>query len=229
MNGTRAVFGALLRRYRLPLLIAGLVLAVGVVISSLVVGARIDPSFSPWMVVAGSVVKYWLFAFGVLLVAGHLRLFAAAGLTRRAVLTGGAVLGVLSAIAAAVLTALGHGLESALIGDVSPGYPAWSVAGAVAELGHLLPICIAFFVSGAAAAVGFYRFGAWRGLPLAVPAALPLVVAEELLGVDGSGQVLTRVLPYAAGLPVSLAVTLLGALLCYWLTHGAPIRRPAMG
>ncbi|GGQ37973.1 hypothetical protein [Couchioplanes azureus] len=216
-----AVFHVLLHRHRLPLLLVAVALLVGLVATALVVGAATDPGFSPWLTVAGSAVKYWLGAFGILLVVTHLRHFVAAGLTRRAVLAGGAALGALLALGGAVLVPLGHGLEEALIGDVSAGYPPWSPAVAVGEFGRLLPICLAFLVSGTVLAAAFYRFGTWRGLPLAALAGLPLLVSQELLRSDGSD------LPYPAALAVSLAVTLLGAVLCRWLVSDVAIRRPA--
>ncbi|MEV6601862.1 hypothetical protein AB0M36_34140 [Actinoplanes sp. NPDC051346] len=219
-----AVFRALFHRYRFPLLFVGLILVAGLVATALVFRSVTDPAdASPWLMVAGSAVKYWLGTFGVLLVASHLRQFMAAGLTRRAVLAGGAAMGALLALVAAAVVPLGHGLEEALLDDVSEDYPQWHSAVAVSEFGHVLPVCLAFLVTGATIAAGFYRFGAWRGLLVAVPAILPMLVAQELLRLDGSD------LPYAAGLAVSLAVTLLGALLCHWLVRQVAIRRPATG
>ncbi|MFI7600818.1 hypothetical protein [Actinoplanes sp. NPDC049681] len=222
---TRTVLGSLLRRYRPVFLWTSATLLVGVGIGDAVLGTVADPAFSLWMFVAGSAVKYWLGVLGVMLVVSHLRHFAAAGVTRRALIVGGSVFGVLVCLGVGVLVPLGHGLENAAVGAVSAGYPAWSPAVALSEFGHLVPTCLAFFVSGAAAAAGFYRFGAGGGLLVVLPAVLPGIVSEELLGLGGSGEVLTRDLPYAAAVVVSLAVTGLGGLLYQRQMRDVAVRR----
>ncbi|OJF13729.1 hypothetical protein [Couchioplanes caeruleus] len=88
------------------MLFVALTLVVGLVAAALVAGAATDPGFSPWMTVAGSAVKYWVGAFGILLVVSHLRHFVAAGLTRRAVLAGGSAVGALLSLTVTLLGAL---------------------------------------------------------------------------------------------------------------------------
>ncbi|MEV4638605.1 hypothetical protein AB0J80_14760 [Actinoplanes sp. NPDC049548] len=226
---SRTVLSTLLRMYRPILLGFGATLVVGLGLVDLAFGLLTEPGFSLWMFVAGSAVKYWLGVIGVMLVTLHLRQFVAAGVTRRTVVAGGAAFGVLVSVGVAVLIPLGHGLEDKALGAVSADYPAWSPPVAVGEFGHVLPVCLAFFVSGAAVAAGFYRFGAGIGLALLVPAVLPGLLAEELLGNGGSGEVLTRDLPYPGALAVSLGVTVLGALLCQREMRDVAIRRAKTG
>ncbi|MEV8505505.1 hypothetical protein AB0368_11845 [Actinoplanes sp. NPDC051475] len=221
----RTVLMTLLRMYRPILLWFGATLVVGVAIGDLVLDIFAEPAFSLWMFVAGSAVKYWLGVIGVMLVSLHLRQFVAAGVTRRALIAAGLALGVLVSLGVGVLITLGHGLEDRSFSTVGAGYPAWSPSVAVSEFGHVFPTCLAFFVSGAAAAAGFYRFGAWGGLAVVVPAILPGLLSEELLGISGTGGVLTRNLPYAAALAVSFGVSVLGGLLYQWLIRDVAIRR----
>ncbi|BCJ54652.1 hypothetical protein Asp14428_61270 [Actinoplanes sp. NBRC 14428] len=215
----------LLRMYRPIFLWFGATLVIGVGIADLVLGAVTEPAFSLWMFVAASAVKYWVLVIGVILVSTHLRQFVAAGVTRRALVTGGLIFGVLTSLAVAVLVPLGHGLEDALLGEVAAGYPAWSPRLGLGEFGHVLPSCLAFFVSGAAVVAAFYRYGAWRGLPLLVPALLPALVTEGLLGLGGNGELLTRFLPYAAAVTVSVGLSLVGAMLYRRVMRDVTIRR----
>jgi hypothetical protein len=208
-------FGMLLRLYRpIVLWFAGaLVFFVG--LADVVILQFTDMSFSLWMYIGGSAVKYWSGVVGIMLVATHLRQFVSAGVTRRHFLTGGLLFGVLAAVAAAVFITLGHGVEYALRGGadgVPASYPDWSAAVALRELGHILPSCLAFLIAGATAAAAFYRFGAAIGLALVTPAVLPIAVSEGLLGIGEKGEVLSRFLPYGVAFAVSLTVTAVGAL-----------------
>jgi len=232
MNARRTALAAFLRIHR-PIALwfaAGLVIFVA--LADVVILQFTDPPFSLWMFMAGSGVKYWFGVVGVMMVATHLRQFVAAGITRRDVLAAGLFLGVLAAVAFAVFVAAGHGVEYALRGGadgVPPAYPDWSPAVALREVGHILPSCLAFLVAGATAAAGFYRFGAWIGLPLVVPALLPIAVSEGLLGIGEKGEVLSRFLPFGAAFAASLVVTVLGALALRRAVSDVAIRSGAMG
>ncbi|MEV4709190.1 hypothetical protein [Actinoplanes sp. NPDC049316] len=226
------VLTTLLRMYRPTLLWFAGFLVVGVTVIDAVVGRFAEQPFSLWMFVAGSAVKYWLGVVGVTLVAVNLRQFVAAGITRRDFIAGGLLFGVLLAVAFALFVPVGHGFEYALRGGadgVPTDYPQWSPGVAVSEFGHILPSCLAYLVAGAAASAGFYRFGAWGGLPLLVPALVPVAASEGLLGLGDNGEVLTRFLPYSAALAVCLLVTVLGVVLYHRELRHVAIRSAPMG
>ncbi|UQU66189.1 hypothetical protein COUCH_07860 [Couchioplanes caeruleus] len=232
MNARSLVLSSFLRMYRPQMLWLAGFLIVGVGLADAVVVRFADPPFSLWMFVAGSAVKYWLGVVGVTLVAVHLRQFVAAGITRRDFIVGGLLFGVLLAVAFALLVPVGHGFEYALRGGadgVPAGYPHWSPSVAVSEFGHVLPSCLAYLVTGAAAGAGFYRFGAWGGLALLVPALVPVAAAEGLLGLGDNGEVLTRLVPYGVALAVSLLATVLGAVLYHRELRHTAIRSAPMG
>jgi hypothetical protein len=66
------------------------------------------------------------------------------------------------------------------------------------------------------------------GTLLIVPAVLPLLVAEYLVGFEDSvGGIDARPLPYGIALAVTLAVTALGLLAVQRLTRDVAIRRTA--
>jgi hypothetical protein len=200
-----------------------------VAVGGTVVNVVTDPGFSLWLMIAGSAAKYWLGVVGVLLVATNLRQFVANGITRRDFMAGAAVFGLISAVLFALMVPLGHGVEHLLLqtvgGTPAPGYPEISLAAGLREFGQVLPAHLAFLVTGGAASAGFYRFGAWGGLALLIPAALPVAAAEGLLGIDEHGHLGVRFLPLAAALLISLAVTAVAALLFRWELRNAAIRR----
>jgi hypothetical protein len=232
LNARSMVLTSFLRMYRPQMLWFAGFLVVGVGLADAVVARFADPPFSLWMFIAGSAVKYWLGVGGVSLVAVHLRQFVAAGITRRDFIVGGLLFGVLLAVAAALFVPVGHGVEYALRGGadgVPVDYPQWSLSVAVSEFGHILPSCLAYLVAGAAAGAGFYRFGAWAGLLLLVPALLPVAASEGLLGLGDNGEVLTRFLPYGAALAVSLLATALGVVLYHRELRRVAIRSAPMG
>ena len=232
MNPRRMVLGSILQMYRPMVLWFAAALVVFVALTEIVIVQFADPPFSLWMFIAGSGVKYWFGVVGVMSVAAHLRLFVAAGITRRDFLAGSLLFGVLAAIAFAVFVTAGHGVEYVLRGGadgVPPAYPDWSPAVALREIGHILPSCLAFLVAGATASAGFYRFGAWIGLLLVIPALLPMAVSEGLLGIGDKGEVVSRFLPYGVAFAVSLAVTALGALVYRRELRDVAIRATPLG
>jgi hypothetical protein len=63
---------------------------------------------------------------------------------------------------------------------------------------------------------------------LVVPGAVPLVVAKGLLGLYAAAEVpAARLLPFAAGLALSLAVTVAGAWALRLVLRDVTIRRTA--
>jgi hypothetical protein len=172
---------------------------------------------SLWLLVAGTGAKYWLGVVGTLLIALQLKSFVANGITRRAFLTGAAVFSLTLALIFTLLAPIGHFVEWRLIGlfiDLPDRYPVFTMSAGLSEFGHLLPANVALIVTGAAVTAGYYRFGGLGGLLAMVPALLPMGVAEWLFNFDDGGTTITtKFLPYVPALLVSLAVSLLGAVL----------------
>jgi hypothetical protein len=226
----RRVTTILFRVYR-PVLFWSLgVIVVACALLMAIISSFTAPQFSLWLLVFGSATDYWLLVVGVMLVSVHLRQFVSNGVTRRAFVGGAAAFGAALAVAFAVLVPLGHGVESASVhAAAAPGtdYPAFSGSIALREFGHALPGELAYLVSGLAIAAAFYRYGPWPGILLLLPGALPIAVTQGFLGADENGRVDTRVLPYAAAVLLSLAVTALVAALYQRQMRDVAIRRTA--
>ncbi|MET0494308.1 MAG: hypothetical protein ABW000_14370 [Actinoplanes sp.] len=216
MNQRGKVFAGLNQMYRPIGLWFWCTLIVGVAVADVIIETVADPGFSLWLAVAGSAAKYWLGVVGVLLISTNLRYFVAGGITRRDFLAGSARFGLVASLLFAVIVPVGHGVEAGLRGLNGPlpaDYPHFSVSVALGEFAHQLPSCLAFLVAGAAVTAGFYRFGAWRGLALLVPALLPVAFAEVLLGIDDAGELGSRFVPVAVAVLLTLVVTALVVLL----------------
>jgi hypothetical protein len=227
---SRLVTRILFRIYRPVVLWLLCVMVVCAVVAMTVVTGFTDPPFSLWLLVVGLVAKYWLLVVGTMLVSMHLRQFVSNGVTRRDFIVGGAAFGLVVVVAFAALVPIGHGVEQALLslgGSLSPDYPRFSAGTAVREFGNVLPGQLAFFGSGLAISAGFYRYGGWPGILFLVPGAIPLAIAEGLLGIDEKGHLETRLVPYGVALLVTLAATALVALLYYRATRDVAIRRAA--
>jgi hypothetical protein len=207
------------------------IIALIVVVVTAVLAVVYEVRYSLWLIIAGQAMKWWLLVFGVLLVATHLRLYVANGVTRRDFLAGAALFGGLTAVAYALIVVLGHGIERLVwtaFGTPPATYPAFSALEALREFGHYLPGALGCLVTGALVAAGFYRFTWWIGLLLVIPGALPLAVADGLLGLYAAIEApAPRLLPYPAGVAFSLAVTVIGALLVHRQMHDVAIRRTA--
>ena len=220
----------LLRIYRPVMLWFWAAMVVGIAIGVTVLNQLTDPTFSLWLVIVGAAAKWWLGVLGVLVVSMHLRQFVANGITRHDFIVGASIVGLLVAVLFALAVPLGHGAEQLLLslgGPLPERYPTTSFGTGLQEFGHILPAALAFLVTGAAAAAGFYRFGAWGGLAVLPLAVLPVGVAEALLGVDEHGGFDVRFVPYAAAVLITLAVTALGVLLYQRELRDVAIRRGA--
>jgi hypothetical protein len=112
------------------------------------------------------------------------------------------------------------------MGKQGPGYPAATASGALLRFGQQLPISLAYLVSGAMIATGFYRWRPPTGLVVMLGGAVPAVVADWLLGFDEWGG-LPHGMPYPVGLPLSLAATGLTAWALHRAISDVPIRRTA--
>lgn len=201
------------------------------VITTAVLARVAEVEVSVWFLIAGQAMKWWLLILGTLLVGVHLRLYVANGVTRRDFLIGAGVFGGLSAVLFTLVVPIGHGVERLLwtaFGTPPDSYPAFTAGTALREAGHLLPGALGCLVSGALIAAGFYRYNWWIGLLLVVPGLLPLAVAEGLLGLYAAAEMpAPRLLPFAGGFALSLAVTVLGALALRHEMRDVTIRRTA--
>jgi hypothetical protein len=216
MNPRRLVAVNLIRIYRPIAMWFWATMAVCVAIGMTAVILNVNPSFSLWLVMAGSAAKWWLGVIGVLLVSMHLRQFVGNGITRRDFLAGAAIFGLLAVVLFSVAVPLGHGVEQLLLslgGPLPSRYPTTSFGTGLRELGYELPGSVAFLVTGVAGTAGFYRFGVPGGLALLPVAALPVAAVESLLGIDERGGFEVRFVPYAVALLISLLAITAGALL----------------
>lgn len=206
-------------------------IALAAVVVNVTLARFTDSGRSIWLLITGQAVQWWLLVVGVLLVALHLRLYVAQGITRRGFLLGAGLFGGVTAVLFAVLVPVGHGVERlvwAAFGGPPADYPVFSAAEAVREFGYVLPGALGGLVSGALIAAGFYRFSWWAGLLLTLPGALPVLVAGGLFGLyDPAAGPSPRWLPFAAALAVSLLVTAVGAVLLHLQMRDATIRRAA--
>ena len=221
MSVTRALF----RIYRPVIVPFAAILVVAEIIAAGAVASTKRLDFSMWLVLAGQAAKYWLLVVGIMLVAMQLRQFVVNGVTRHEFLAGLAVFGPVLAVGLAVAVVLGHGIESVVLdalGRRAPGYPAVTLG----EFGRQLPIGLAYLVSGATIAAGFYRWRPWLGLVVMLGGAVPAVVADALLGFGEFGNA-DRGLPYPAAVALSLAATALGAWGFHRTVSDVPIRRTA--
>jgi len=224
-----SVTSALFRLYRPIVLPFAVILVVADVIATVAVANFTDLGFSMWLVLGGQAAKYWILVVGIILVAMNLRQFVVNGATRHEFLAGVAVFGLVLAVAWAIAVPLGHGIENAVldaVGKRGPGYPVLTAGGALREFGQQLPISLAYLVSGATIAIGFYRWRAWIGLGVMLGGAVPAFATDWLLGFNEWGG-LTHDVPYSVGLAVSLAATGLVAWGFHRATSDVPIRRTA--
>jgi hypothetical protein len=203
-----------------------------VVLGVAVVTSRVtEIDLSIWRLIVGEAVKYWLLVLGTLLVATHLKLYVANGVTRREFLAGAGAFGILTAVVYAALVPIGTGVEWLLrsaFGIASDGYPDFTAGEALRDFGFYAPVAIGFLVTGALVAAGFYRYPWWAGLLLIIPFALPLVVSESLLGLYVAGDSpAPRFVPLGVGVLLSLLVSAAGAAVLRLVTRDVPIRPSA--
>jgi len=221
MNVTRT----LLRVHRK---IALWIAAIAVVIASvgLVLVTQAGPMrYSFWLVIAGSIAKYWTLTVGIMMISMHFRTFVGNGVTRREFLVAVAGAGLMIAAGFAIAVTAGHALESAVLGltdQRGPGYP--SVVDG--DLGRVFPVSLGYFTSGVLIAAGFHRFRPWIGVALIIPGAVPVAVADGLLGFNERGEQADR-LAYLPALAISLVVTAAAAAAIWALMWDVPVRRAA--
>jgi hypothetical protein len=207
------------------------------VITLVVVGASVATvrvsgiDLSMWELITGQASKYWLLVLGVSLVATHLKLFVANGVTRRDFLSGAGAFGLVSAVLFAALVPIGRAVEWLLrtaLGVATNGYPDFSVGEAVRDFGHYAPGAVGWMITGALVAAGFYRYPWWAGLLLIIPFALPLAIPEALLGLYVAADVAQhQFVPFGAGLALSLLASAAGAVALRVMTRDVPIRPSA--
>lgn len=225
MSVTRALF----RIYRPIIIPFAAIIVVAEIIAAGIVASAKPLGFSMWLVLGGQAAKYWLLVIGIILVAMQLRQFVVNGATRHEFLAGVTVFGLILVLGWGVAVVLGHGIESVLLdafGRRGPDYPVLTADLALREFGRQVPISLAYLVSGATIAAGFYRWPPWIGLGVMLGGAVPVVVADGLLGFTEFAEV-THHVPYPAGLALSLAATALTAWGFHRAISDVPIRRTA--
>jgi hypothetical protein len=230
MSRSRPVLTTLLRIYRPVGLWFWCTMIICIAAVDTLLATHDSVNFSLWLLVAGTAAKYWLLVVGLLLINAQLKQFVTNGVTRRDFRTGSAVFGLVAAVLFALIVVAGHGVEQALTGLAGPlpaDYPDLSASSALSEFGHVLPAELAYLVSGAAIAAGFYRYGPLPGLLIIVPGLVPVALTETLLGRGPHGEPLTRFLPYGVALVVTLVAVALVALMYSRELRDVTIRRSA--
>jgi hypothetical protein len=182
--------------------------------------------YSLWMTIAATGTKYWLGVVGVILVTMHLRPFVAAGVTRRAFLRGSGLFVLTAAAGLSVLAVAGHAIEAAILPRAA-SYPVLTASSVLPEFAHVFVTLLAYAASGAAISAGFYRCGPRRGILLMVPALVPVLLAEGLLGLGPYGATIARLLPYGLALAVTLVAAGLVAAMGERELRSTAIRRSA--
>jgi hypothetical protein len=217
------VVPALFRLYRPVVVWSGLAL---IVIAAAAIPFLGQASISLWLLIAGSATKYWLLVVGIMLVVHHLRQFVTNGVTRREFLLAAAALGLALSVGVAILIPLGHGAEQAAltaIGWRTGDYPAFSAGRAFDEFGRSFAGSLAYLVSGALFGAVFYRYPPMTGLALLLPAAVPLVTSQTLLGYDGTAA--SGLLPYLPALLITFGTVAAGTIWLRRTTQDVAIRR----
>jgi hypothetical protein len=220
---------ALFRFYRPMLLIFGGILLAGelVGVTVAVINGRLN--YSWWLTFSNAGVRIWLVIVGLVLVGIQLKQFVSNGVTRREFLAGAAKFMLILSVGYAAAEALGHGLESLLVGladQRSSTYPVATAGQILSDFGHALPGTLAWPLSGALVAIGFYRFKPLVGVAVMVLGAVPAVASDYLLRIDGEGDVMDRG-PFAVALIASLVIIAAGAVAFQRAMSDVPIRRTA--
>ena len=223
----RSFFGT----YRLIGLVFWGVVALTVVVASIVAGRFGGLDFSLWQLATSHAVKYWLLIFGLTMVSGNLKLFVANGVTRRDFLLGAGAFGLITAVVFTALVPIGRGVEWMVrnaLGVAANKYPEYSAGEALRDFGHYLPGSVGWLITGALVAAGFYRYRWWAGLLLIIPFAVPLAVPETLLGLYAAPVIAEhQIVPFAAGLTLSLLASVAGAVVLRRITRDVAIRPSA--
>lgn len=235
MNATttdprRLVTAVLLRAHRPSALLFWGVMLTGVtaaVVVNEVLTSRWHLDDDPWLLLAGTAGKYWMLVMGVSLVAVNLRTFVANGITRRTFVAGAAGFGLLAVVGFALVLMVGTLVEQPVLRLTDPGAPTVSSGYAGTALAHHLPMLLAYLISGVLMGAGFYRFGSRIGAALLIPAVVPLVLTETLIGSDVPAGDVPPAVPYPAALAICLAVMAVGLIGARRLLADVAIRRTA--
>jgi hypothetical protein len=218
----------LFRSYRLLTLGFLCVIAVVAAAATAVNAAISDVRINWWSTIGGEAVRWWMLVLGTLLVATHLKLYVANGVTRRTFLLGAGTFGAVYAAGLTAVVLLGRGVEQLLwsaFGTVPADYPRFSPAELLNQLGHVLPGALAGLVTGALVAAAFYRFTWWVGLLLVLPGALPVVSAALLLGFSTEVSQRPFVVPVGAAVALTVALAVAGAFLIRRILGDVTIQR----
>lgn len=221
MNPSVTVARTLLRQNRAAALCT-LLIAITCDIILTVVVDRIGEVDSGFWFPIGYTARYWCGVIGILLVVTMMRPYLANGVTRRDYTLGAGMFGVSIALYFTVVLGVGQVVERwayDAAGFTPRSYEALSLLDVA---GRVLPIFLAYLISGALIGAAFYRFGGWRGALLTLPAVLPTVLVDWMIGFEGQDD---NPLPYLPSILIVLAAIALGALALRLLTRNVAIRQ----
>jgi len=232
------------RRVLNPMLLIGgiywliyAVVVVGIVVGNELAGNVLTRSIidMQW----GGSSRWMVFVLGLIIPAALLRPHVAAGGTRRSLATGTLRAALLTGLVFGAATAVYLAGERALFGafgmtwnELDSGLPLDGIGGfAVRGLAETL-VTAAYALSGAAIAMGYYRYGIGRGTAFIPVALVPVVLADLASRTGGLAAIVGDRYPFDGG--VAVVVGIAGALVALgiaaWLMpavqRGIPLRPP---
>lgn len=134
---------------------------------------------SAWSMTVNVAPAWFVFAMGIVLVAMHLPIAIANGITRRRFCLGAAVFVVATAVLFALMKVVGLVLEAwvyqrkGLMDEITVPYPWPTVGGVLTDVF----VYLSFMLAGALVSLVFYRLRIWWALLLAPLATLPLGIS----------------------------------------------------
>jgi hypothetical protein len=182
--------------------------------------------------------RWFLFSMAIILVAGYFPAHVANGMTRRSFTAALAVAIALTAVAYAVLTAVGYAVERAVFGG--RGWPtdlqSEHLFTSTDQLGAVtlenVVVLVVYAASGMLVGAAYYRVGGWWGT-LALPLTVgPVLVAESLVRTSWAGTALEPLLgavrvPAGVGAGTCLLVAAVLVAVAHLTLRSAPLRTPA--
>jgi len=223
MSPSVTVARTLVRKYRAAALWVLPIMIVCDVLATIVVDRIGQVDFGFWFLIVYTA-RYWCSVIGILLVVAFMRPYLANGVTRRDYTLGAGMFGLTGAVYFTVVLGVGQVIERwayDAAGFTPDSYDALSLLDVV---GRVLPLFLAYLVSGALIGAAYYRFGALLGTLLLVPVILPTVLTEWMIGFDGEDD---NPLPYLPSIFIVLAALVLAALALRLTTRSLAIRQPS--
>ena len=201
---------------------------------ALIIGLDGHLDASLWQSAGASWQRYVIFAAGVTTLPSFLTMFVANGVTRSQLSASSTVAMVAVAVAGALFVLAGFVVESVFFGSagwdhtMNDGTPmATGAELVVVTLRYALLFCV-WFTAGWLIGAGFYRYGFFGGMVLIIPFAIPVVVAELLIGQDAASiniDVANGLVdaPFAVAAVVGVGLIALNATIARAFTHPAAV------